>query len=149
MQDAARGIPWLSLTWNNPSRLHTQQTYTGAYAFLQSVAHFQLQNNTQSATALQVKDFKFPMPFQAGLSFVSRTGLLKCFRKCLLGIMKSDYLHCSSLSDFPHFPGRVCQLEQLPLSFWFCCNLMVCHKGEEGGRLRKGRQTLVCLHWML
>lgn len=78
MQDAARGIPWLSLTWNNPSRLHTQQTYTGTYAFLLSVAHFQLQNNTQSATALQAEDFEFPISFQAVLSFVLRTVLLKC-----------------------------------------------------------------------
>lgn len=109
MQDAARGIPWLSLTWNNPSRLHTQQTYTGTYTFLQSAEHFQLQNNTQSDTALRAKDFKFPIYFQAVLSFVLRTVLLKCFRKRLLGIMKGDYLHCSSLSEvhFPHFLGTV------------------------------------------
>jgi len=137
MQDAARGIPWLSLTWNNPSRLHTQQTYTGTYAFLPSVAYFQLQNNTQSAMAFQPKDFKFPISFQAVLSFVLRIVLLKCFLRCLLGIMKNHYLHCCSLSDvrFHHFLGTLCQLQQLPLSFWFCYNLMLCHKGEEAGRL--------------
>lgn len=79
MQDAARGIPWLSLTWNNPSRLHTQQTYTGTYAFLLSVPHFQLQNNMQSAMALQVKDFMFPISFQTAFFFVLRIVLLKCF----------------------------------------------------------------------
>lgn len=121
MQDAARGIPWLSLTWNNPSRLHTQQTYTGTYTFLPSVAHFQLQNNTHSAMALQSKDLKFPVSFQAALSFsfFFRPVLLKCFHKHLLRILKSDCLHCNSLRDvhFSHFLGTMRQLQQLSLGF--------------------------------
>lgn len=84
MQDAAREIPWLSLTWNNPSRLHTQQTYTGTYTFLLSVVHFQLQNNTQSATALQVKDLKY----RFGQKTVGREETLVTYNehlKCYLG----------------------------------------------------------------